>query len=146
MVGVSLSAKRPDDRTQLLAASRQRRGFPDEGRNASFVRPRCARNHLLAFRQRPTPSAYVPCSRSLAGAIAVKVRTATAIFDNDEVLHRAVTEVPDICFAEARSTRVDAPWGRGQGQRPLPHPGSLDILLYSANSTHAADRLTVGRN
>lgn len=65
----------------------------------------------------------------LAAAIAFKAKTATAIFDNDEVLYGAVTEICDTCEESAAQGRITARWRDDRGEGPLPYPGTSYVLV-----------------
>lgn len=65
----------------------------------------------------------------LAEAIAVKVKSATLIFENNEVLYGAVTDVPEPCREQARRAKVEASWTDREGAGPIPHAGTAYALL-----------------
>jgi hypothetical protein len=65
----------------------------------------------------------------LAAAIALRARTATAIFDAEEILFGAVTLPCAPCAEAARHGQVAASWQDERGEGPLPFPGTAYALL-----------------
>jgi hypothetical protein len=74
-------------------------------------------------------AAEVSARQQLAEAIAVRIKAATAIFDSDEVLYGAVTEVCDSCLETAQQGKIVASWMDENGEGPLPFPGTAYALV-----------------